>query len=210
MAAERVGRQAEMVAGAGEQPIQNVICPKGTVLFKQGEKGAAAFIVNSGAVGIYREANGSKVPLATVHKGELVGEMAAVDNSPRMATAFTLEESTLMVISVEMMMDKMKKADGFIRALIGMLMKNLRHLHDSHTPKSRSLVDAVNTLHRQSEIVARFLQADMPPKFRADLEARLKQLDAVMKDLRRLAMAHREEDRRDDAIPAEADLPHGA
>lgn len=188
--------------------IQNVIFPKGKVLFKQGEKGTAAYIVNSGAIGIYREAMGRKIPLATVRKGELFGEMAVVDNSPRMATAFALEDSALMVVSVDMMMDKMKKADGFIRALISMLMNNLRHVHDSHTPKSRSLVDAVNTLHRQSEILTRFLQGDLPPQFRADLEGRLKQLDVVMKDLRRLAMAHREEDRRDDAIPAEADLPH--
>lgn len=196
------------MAGADEQSIQTVTFPKGKVLFKQGDKGTAAYIVNSGAVGIYREAMGRKIPLATIRKGELFGEMAVVDNSPRMATAFALEESTLMVISVETMMDKMRKADGFIRALIGMLMTNLRHVHDSHTPKSRSLVDAVNTLHRQSEIVTRFLQADLPPKFRTDLEGWLKQLDAVLKDLRRLAMAHREDDRREDAIPAEADLPH--
>lgn len=188
--------------------IQNVTVPKGKVLFKQGDKGTAAFIVNSGAVGIYREAMGRKIPLATIRKGELFGEMAVVDNSPRMATAFTLEDSTLMVISVDVMMDKMRKADGFIRALIGMLMNNLRHVHESHTPKSRSLVDAVNTLQHQSQIVTRFLQADLPQQFRAELEARLRQLDVVMKDLRRLAMAHREEDRRDDAIPAEADLPH--
>ena len=198
-----------MASGAEEPSIQNVTYPKGKVLFKQGDKGTAAFIVNSGAVGIYRETNGRKVPLATIRRGELFGEMAVVDNSPRMATAFTLEESTLMVISVETMMDKMKKADGFVRALIGMLMNNLRHIHDSHTPKSRSLVDAVATLHRQCDIVSRFLQADMPPKFRADLEARLKQLDVVMKDLRNFAMAHREEDRREDSMPAEADLPHG-
>jgi CRP-like cAMP-binding protein len=185
-----------------------VTFPKGKVLFKQGDRGAAAYIVNSGAVGIYREAMGRRIPLATIRKGELFGEMAVVDNSPRMATAFTLEDSALMVIPVDMMMDKMKKADGFIRALIGMLMTNLRHVHDSHTPKSRSLVDAVNTLHRQSDIVGRFLQADLPPQFRTDLEARLKQLDAVTKDLRRLAMAHRDDDRRDDAIPSEADLPH--
>lgn len=188
--------------------IQNVTVPKGKVLFKQGDKGTAAFIVNSGAVGLYREAMGRKIPLATVRKGELFGEMAVIDDSPRMASAFTLEETTLMVVSVDVMMDKMRKADGFIRALIGMLMKNLRHVHESHTPKSRSLVDAVNMLQRQGEILTRFLQADLPQKFRTDLEARLKQLDVVMKDLRRLALAHREEDRRDDAIPAEADLPH--
>src|ERR1700749_2284704 len=103
---------------SGSDDIQNISFPKGKVLFKQGEKANAAYIVNSGAVGIYRESQGRKIPLATVRKGELFGEMAAIDGSPRMATAFPLEDSTLMVISVESMIDKMKKADSFIRALI--------------------------------------------------------------------------------------------
>src|ERR1700742_4253651 len=159
-----------MASGADDQAIQNITFPKGKVLFRQGEKGNAAYIVNSGVVGLYRESLGRKIPLATVRKGELFGEMAAIDASPRMATAFTLEDSTLMVISVEVMADKMRKADSFVRALIHMLMNNLRHVHDSHTPKSRSLVDAVNTLHRQCEIVARFAQGDLPPQLRTDLE----------------------------------------
>jgi signal-transduction protein with cAMP-binding, CBS, and nucleotidyltransferase domain len=188
--------------------MHDVAFPKGKVLFKQGEKSEAAYIVHSGAVGIYREAQGRKIPLATVRKGELFGEMAAIDGSPRMATGFALEDSTLMVISVEAMKDRMRKADPFIRALIHMLMNNLRHVHDSYTPKSRSLVDAVNTLQRQCDIVTRFLQADLPPKFRSDLAGHLKGVDGLIKDMRRIAMAHRDEDRRDDAIPTEADLPH--
>src|SRR3954468_25087382 len=102
--------------------------PKGKVLFKQGEKGDAAYIVNSGAIGLYREAQGRRIPLATVRRGELFGEMAVIDGSPRLATAFTLEDSALMVVSMETMMGKMKKADPFIRALISMLMNNLRHV----------------------------------------------------------------------------------
>lgn len=185
-----------------------VTFPKGKVLFKQGDSGDAAYIVNSGAIGLYREAQGRKIPLATVRKGELFGEMAAIDGSPRMATAFALEESKLTVIPVETMLDKMRKADPFIKAMIHMIMNNLRSVHDSHTPKSRSLIDATNTLLRQCEIIARLLQGDLPPKFRADLEAKLKSLDPALKDLRRVAMVHREDDRRDDAIPSETELPH--
>lgn len=185
-----------------------VTFPKGKVLFKQGERGNAAYIVTSGAVGLYREAQGRKIPLATVRRGELFGELAAIDASPRMATAFALEESALTVIPIETMVEKMKKADPFIRTMVHMLMKNLRSVHDSHTPKSRSLMDATNSLARQCDIVGRLLQGDLPPAFRADLEKKLKDLDPVLKDLRRLAMVHREEDRRDDAIPNEAELPH--
>ncbi len=182
--------------------------PKGKVLFKQGESGDAAYIVTSGAVGLYREAQGRKIPLATVRKGELFGEMAVIDGSPRMATAFALEDSKLTVISIETMVDKVKRADPFIRTMIHMLMNNLRSVHDSHTPKSRSLIDAVNSLARQCDIVGRLLQGDLPPAFRAELERKLKALDPVLKDLRRIAMAHRDNDRRDDAIPHEAELPH--
>lgn len=184
-----------------------VTFPKGKVLFKQGEKSDAAYIVSSGAVGLYREAQGRKIPLATVRRGELFGEMAAIDGSPRLATAFALEESKLTVIPIEAMVDKLRKADPFIRSMIHMLMSNLRTVHDSHTPKSRSLIDATNTLIRQTDVVGRFLQGDLPPAFRTNLEKKLKDLDGALKELRRLALVHREEDRREDAVPHEADLP---
>ncbi len=185
-----------------------VTFPKGKVLFKQGESGDAAYIVTSGAIGLYREAQGRKIPLATVRRGELFGEMAVIDGSPRMATAFALEDSTLSVIPIETMVEKVKKTDPFIRAMIFMLMNNLRTVHDSHSPKSRTLIDATNTLVRQCDIVGRLLQGELPAAFRADLEKKLKALDPVLKDLRRIAMVHREEDRRDDAVPNEAELPH--
>jgi CRP/FNR family transcriptional regulator, cyclic AMP receptor protein len=192
-----------------EASIEIVTYPKGKVLFRQGERGGAAYIVNSGAVGIYRETGERKIPLATVRKGELFGEMAVIDNSARMATAFTLEESTLMMISVDVMMDKIRKSDPFIKALVHMLMNNLRSVHDSYTPKSRSLLDSVTSLQRQSELVSRFMLSKVAPDVRADLDAKLTALDGVVQELRRIAMTHRGDDRRHDAIPSEADLPQG-
>jgi len=45
-----------------DETIEVLNFPKGKVLFKQGDKSDAAYIVNSGAVGMYREAQGRKVP----------------------------------------------------------------------------------------------------------------------------------------------------
>ena len=196
-----------MATGLDEQSIEVINFSKGKVLFKQGEKGDAAYIVNSGAIGMYREAQGSKIPLATVRRGELFGEMAVIDASPRMATAFTLEDSALMIIPIDIMLYKMRKADPFIRAMINMLMNNLRGVHESYMPRSRSLADAVNMLGRQSDIVTRFLQGDLPAAFRTDLVGKLKNLETVVKDLRRVAATHREDDKRDDAMPSESELP---
>lgn len=177
------------------------------ILFKQGEKGDAAYIVQSGAVGMYREAQGRKIPLATVRKGELFGEMAVIDPSPRLATAFALEESAVMVVPIGIMLDKLRKADPFIKEMISMLMNNLHGVHESYMPKSRSMGDAVTMLARQADIVTKFLAADMPANVRTDLTTRLKGLDAVITELKKVAAVHREEDRRDDAVPAESDLP---
>jgi CRP-like cAMP-binding protein len=190
-----------------EASIEVVNVPKGKILFRQGDAGDAAYVVNSGAVGIYREVDGRKVPLATVRRGELFGEMAVIDGSPRMATAFTLEETTLMRISVDTISEKMRKADPFVKALIHMLMNNLRSVHDSYTPKARTLLDSVNTLQRQAETVAKVPTDNVPAELKAALTARLAALEAVVRDLRAIAAAHRELERRDNAIPHDADLP---
>ena len=189
-----------------EQTIEVITFPKGKVLFKQGEKSDAAYIVQSGAVGMYREAQGRKTPLATVRKGELFGEMAAIDASPRLATAFTLDESALMVVPINVMLDKVRRADPFIRSMIFMLMNNLRGVHESYMPRARSLADAVNMLGRQSDLFTRVLQGELPPAFKASLEAKLKDLDAAVKDLRKVAATHRSEDK-SDAVPNESELP---
>ncbi len=54
-----------MVQSLDDQAIEVVTYPKGTTLFRQGDAGDAAFIVNSGSVGIYREVEGKRIPLAS-------------------------------------------------------------------------------------------------------------------------------------------------
>jgi len=190
-----------------DQAIGVVSFPRGTRVFRQGEPSGTAYLVNSGAIALYRESPDRRTPIATVRGGEMFGEMAALDGSPHLASAVALEDSMVMVIPAAVMREKMSAADPLVRSLIQMLSQSLRKIHDSYTPKSRSLLDSVNSLSRQYEVVHRLLQTNLAPNFRAELSGRLKQLDALVKDLRRVAMAHREQDRRDDAVPHEADLP---
>lgn len=195
-----------MVTSLDDNAIEVVTYPKGTTLFRQGEAGDAAFIVNSGSVGIYREVEGKRVPLATLRKGELFGEMAVIDGSPRMATAFTLEDSTLTMISVDLMTEKMKKTDPFIKALITMLLGNLRSVHDSYTPKARSLVDSVSTLSRQCDSLTKYLSEAEDIDLPVEVAVKVGELNDVVKSLHGIAEKHREKDRRDDAMPPENPL----
>lgn len=184
-----------------DQAIEKVTRPKGTTLFRQGDVGDAAYIVNSGAVGIYREVEDRKVPLATLRKGELFGEMAVIDGSPRMATAFKLEDSALTMISVDLLSEKMKKTDPFIKALITMLLGNLRSVHDSYTPKARSLLDSVSTLQRQSDALTKYLKESNILESKAEVADKVSRLTEIVDQLRELAEKHGDNDRRSHVLP---------
>lgn len=190
-----------MAKGLEDQSIEIVKHPKGITLFRQGEVGNAAYIVNSGAVGIYREVEDRKVPLATLRKGELFGEMAVIDGSPRMATAFTLEDTTLTMISVDLLSEKMKKTDPFIKALITMLLGNLRSVHDSYTPKARSLLDSVSTLQRQCDAMTKFLRDSKAMDGSPDVNTHVAKLNEIVQQLHELAEKHGSKDRRSDVLP---------
>jgi CRP-like cAMP-binding protein len=187
--------------------IEIVNVPQGTILFRQGDAGEAAYVVNDGLIGIYRETGAQRLPLATIRRGELFGEMAVIDGSPRMATAFAITECTLTVISAAQIGEKMRRSDPFMKALVQMLMQNLRSVHDSYAPKPRSLLDVVTNLSRQEDALNGFLAGRRGAEVRTELEPAAKSLSMLVQHLRDLVAKHREEDRRTDAIPRQ--LPPG-
>ena len=191
----------------GSALVDVVACPRGTVLFRQGDADGNAYILKNGAVGLYRESQGRRVSIATVRPGEMFGEFAVSDDSARRATAVAVEDCTILKIPAAVLAEKRASADPFLQSLLRIFSDNLRRVHESYTPRTRSFLDSVNSLSRQYDVVAKFLRGNVPPKLRAEFESRLRALEVLVKDMRRLAMAHRQQDRRDDAVPHEADLP---
>ena len=101
----------------------------GRYIFREGESGDSAFVVTSGTVEILRESDGNQVVLGTVGKGCMFGEMALIDDNPRMASARSGEDEVeVMVIPREIMHKKLKTADSFHRALIDVLINHIRSL----------------------------------------------------------------------------------
>lgn len=72
-----------------------VTVPAGTDLARQGAHGTQLFIVLDGSVAVRR--NNRRV--ATLGRGEFVGEMSLLDGGPRSATLHTTSEVTLLVMS---------------------------------------------------------------------------------------------------------------
>jgi len=66
--------------------------------------------------------------LGTIKKGGLFGEMALIDNAPRMAAARAVDQTTLVVITRDSFSHKLDKADPFMRGLMNIFVKNIRRM----------------------------------------------------------------------------------
>jgi CRP/FNR family cyclic AMP-dependent transcriptional regulator len=72
----------------------------GSVLISQGEKGLGLFILTKGTVRITRANNpdGAEEVLGTAGAGDVIGEMALLDDLPRSATVTAVDEVTVLVL----------------------------------------------------------------------------------------------------------------
>lgn len=72
--------------------------PAGTVLFKDGDTGKQMFVIQKGNIKISKQIGDQEKTLAILPAGEFFGEMAILNNEPRMATATVVEDCLLLVI----------------------------------------------------------------------------------------------------------------
>lgn len=70
----------------------------GEVLFREGEMGEEMFVIQSGLVAITKKTPDGERPIASLGRGEFLGEMAILNNKPRTATATVTEEARCLVI----------------------------------------------------------------------------------------------------------------
>src|SRR5579863_8459147 len=70
----------------------------GEVLFREGEQGEEMYVIQSGLVQILKRVGADERPLATLGRGEFLGEMAILNGKPRTATAVVLEDAKCLVI----------------------------------------------------------------------------------------------------------------
>ena len=97
------------------------------VIFREHENGDVAYIIANGQVQIIKESdNGPKV-LGILEKGAMFGEMALIDNKPRMASAKAINGPVeLLVVSKANFQKKMEQLDPFTRGLIKFMAEIVR------------------------------------------------------------------------------------
>ncbi|MHA1597877.1 MAG: cyclic nucleotide-binding domain-containing protein [Alphaproteobacteria bacterium] len=118
-----------------DRVLEREIFQAGDRIFKEGDEGNQAFVIQEGEMQIVKTVGEKEMVLATVGKGGIVGEMALLDDSPRMATARATQGGRAIVISRKMFEAKMSKADPFIRGLLNILADHVRRMSKEQAAK---------------------------------------------------------------------------
>ena len=108
----------------------------GDPLFSEGEVGEMAFLVVSGEIEVFRQSGNKDRVLATVGRGEMIGEMSLIDNQPRMASARALQDTEVRIISrasLQQRLVRLEQTDRVLRRLIGLLVSRIRG--QAHSPE---------------------------------------------------------------------------
>lgn len=123
--------------------------PKDVIIFKEGEPGGVLYIVVSGRVGIEREGErkGSVVRLATLESHSSFGEMNLFDNSPRSASAITIEDTLLLKLLREPLVALMRQYPDMLLELIKFLSQRIREANDQISHLSRSMPRQLHQLY---------------------------------------------------------------
>jgi CRP-like cAMP-binding protein len=106
--------------------IERRVYYAGDVIFQEGSTGEKAYLILKGQVRVSVAAPSGEILLNTLGAGEIFGEMAMVDSAPRAAT-ITAESETLVAYITRPIFDqKLAQSDPLIRALLRILVRNLR------------------------------------------------------------------------------------
>lgn len=100
----------------------------GDQIFKEGDEGRLAYVVEEGEVEVFKTIDDQEQVLGTVGKDGIFGEMALIDNKPRMAAARASTSCTIICVTRQMFDEKVNKADPFIRGLLKILADNNRDM----------------------------------------------------------------------------------
>ena len=98
----------------------------GEMIFQEGDRGTEAYVVEYGRVEVFKTVKEHVISLGVIVHGGIFGEMALIDDQPRMASARSVEETACVVIAKERLTEQLEKAPKGVRVIVGALLGNIR------------------------------------------------------------------------------------
>jgi EAL domain-containing protein (putative c-di-GMP-specific phosphodiesterase class I) len=117
----------------------------GDALFREGDPPTTAFLIESGEIEVTMLRDGERVTLSRLGPGDLLGEMAVIDDAPRTATALALTECLLFPIDRAQIGERLAATDPIIRSLLEGQLKRYRGALAAMQGDARDFIDTVDT-----------------------------------------------------------------
>ena len=126
------------IRGKRGEILARVSFKKEKVIFREGQDGTDAYVLESGRIGVFKTVEGKNVRLAVLEPGAMFGEMAAITGERRAATTMAIEPCVVVRIPKSTMQNKMTACDPFIRALLNILINNLRRVNERYVTTAQT------------------------------------------------------------------------
>ena len=105
--------------------------PQNTRLFRQGDKGDAMYLIESGRVQIsIRDDDEQEVLLAELAQGDFFGEMSIIDGRQRSADAKVIEDARLAILSRDAFLSFVRTSPDVALEMLSALTDRLRRTDD--------------------------------------------------------------------------------
>ncbi|MFZ4712185.1 MAG: Crp/Fnr family transcriptional regulator [Bacteriovoracaceae bacterium] len=98
----------------------------GEVLINEGEKKQDLFWVQKGELAVYQKRASYEIHLDKIHAGELIGELAVIDQLPRSATIKAITACEIIQYSNEELKDLFEAQPQIVKILLQTLVERLR------------------------------------------------------------------------------------
>ncbi len=98
----------------------------GDIIFSEGDPGCTAYIIEKGRVEISISRSGERLVLAEYDTGDLFGEMALIDDTPRSATVTALEPTEVIAIDRGLFEKAFDNAHPLVNLFMHTILYNLR------------------------------------------------------------------------------------
>lgn len=150
---------------------QNRIYRENEMIFREGESGDCAYLIESGQVLVFLVKDGVEAPLKTLGPGEIFGEMSMIDNSLRSASCRAVTEVSLVTVTQAQLTDRLQSPDPIVRLMMRAFMDRLREQNNSGRGVIALLRPAAETAADEVEKKKALERLSLENKITAGLEA---------------------------------------
>jgi len=137
--------------------FERLFLKPGEVIFREGEFGHSAYIIDTGRVSISRmSAAGSELALAVLERGDLFGEIALIDEGQRSATAVALTDVELMTLEHNKFMSTLMERPSRVSDILEIFTTRIRKMDElaivlAYAPAGQRLEFALNLMKERAK-----------------------------------------------------------